>query len=388
MAEGRRLRVVHVIASSERGGAESALATLLAGLDRERIEPFLAFHGNGPMAGEYRRTARTAVFDLTRPLRPGSLRQLAAWIGGNGAHVVHTHLWTADVIGGLASVLARTPLRVASVWGEYFLGCEQVGLKRFRTAAMARAYRLVYRLFDRIVPVSDAVARGLLRRPGFRVDASRVCVIHPGVDASRMVAAAAGASCGAVADGELAVPLLVAVGNLFPIKGHRWLVDAMPLVLKRCPDALLLLVGDGPERAPLERQVRELGLGAHVRLVGSRADVPQLLAQSRVVVVPSTSEGLGIAILEALALAKPVVASRVGGIVEVLEHRKTGLLVPARDPEALAAGILEILSNPVLAAELGAQGRRFVGERFRADTMVRRVESVYLELARAQGLLA
>jgi glycosyltransferase involved in cell wall biosynthesis len=378
----RRLRVLGVIASSERGGAERVFASLVNRLDPDRFEVWVAYHPGGPMREEYGEAAGTRAFDLQNVLDPTTVVALARWMKDIRCHIVHTHLWTADLLGGMAAALARVPVRVATVHTEYFRSSlDEPRSRRVRRACLSRSYRSIYWLFDRVVAVSQSIALDLHRRAGLSIGPGRVRVIRNGLDLSRI------GSSGPLPDRHrlgLAPqgPVITTVANFAPMKGHRWLVAAMPRVLDRFPDATFVLLGDGKEARSIERLVACTGLASRVHFLGSRADALRLMALADVVVLPSvTAEGLPLVCLEALALRRPVVATRVGGIPEVIEDRTTGLLVPPRDPPALAEAIVAVLSNPILAAQLGEQGCRLVSRSFRAEEMVRRTEKLYLELA-------
>jgi glycosyltransferase involved in cell wall biosynthesis len=383
----RRLRVLAVIASSDFGGAERAFASVLKGLDPDRFQVFVACHGQGPMADEYRRHAAglwalplTSIFDARSVVAlAGLMRRLAC-------EIVHSYLWTADVLAGLASALARVPIRLATVGGEYFRAVDDRGIRRARKALLSRGHRVAYWPFDRVIAVSRRTAEDLTSRAGIRVDPRKVITILNGFDLDRV-----GPTSGvARADLELAhaAPVLVTVANFVPMKGHRRLLEAMPGILARFPDATLVLAGSGPGLAAAREHVAAAGLVPRVRILGPRADGVDLLALSDVVVLPSVAaEGLPIVILEALALGKPVVATRVGGIPEVIQDGETGLLVPAGDPQALADAVSSLLADPARAAVMAARGREAVRARFSANGMVRQVERLYLELAAAKGLM-
>jgi len=248
---------------------------------------------------------------------------------------------------------------------------------RVRRRALARTYRAVYALHHRVIAVSRAVARDLRARPGLPVAADRLRVVYNGLDLARVQAAeplpraALGVPAGA--------PLVVCVGNLFPIKGQRLLISAFARLRQRLPAAHLLLVGEGPDRPALERLAAAHGQQEHVHFLGARADAPAILAASDVVAVPSLAEGLPLVPLEALALGKPVVATRAGGLPEIIAHGVTGLLVPPRRPEALAAALLAVLTQPAYAAALAARGRAQVLARFTPTAMAAGVTRVYAE---------
>jgi len=382
-----RLRILAVIASSEFGGAERVLASLLEGYDRDRFEVWVACHGDGPMIEEYRRHASGVwAFDLVNIFKPATVAALARLTERLHCQIIHTHLWTADLLGGMAAVLARVPIRVATVHGEYFRTVEEEGLHWARKIALSKTFRLTYRLFDRVIGVSRSVAADLLERPGLRVGPGKVTVIRNGLDLSRIPVSGSRVDRRDLGLSATA-PVLIAVANFSPYKGHRWLLEAMPRVLRRFPEAMLLLVGDGSTLPAIRRQVQERQLEGNVRMTGFRRDAIELMALSDVVVLPSvSSEGPSTVVLEALALGKAVVATRVGGIPEVVEDGETGLLVPPRDPRALADAICTLLADRSRAQLLGEKGRRAVWDRFCDATMVRQNECLYLDLAVAKGV--
>lgn len=381
-----RLRVLAVIASSELGGAERSFVSLIKGLDRDRFEVWVACHSGGPMVEEYRQHASGVyVVDLLNIFNPGSVIALARLMRQLRCQIVHSRLWTADVLGGLAAAFARVPIRVSTVGGQYFQAVEEQGFRRARKAALSRTYRSVYGLFDRIVAVSRSLAEDLVHRPGFRVDPGKVAVIRNGIDLPCIPRSSAGVHRETLGLSPTA-QVVVTVANFFSIKGHRWLVEAMPRIVQRYPEAMFVLAGDGNILPAIRRMVGDYGLGRYVRFVGPQLEPLELIALSDVVVVPSVSEGLPRVVLEALALGKPVVATRVGGIPEIIEDGETGLLVMPRDPESLADAILAVLSDSALAKILGENGREVVRARFSADTMVRQTEQLYLDLALAKGV--
>lgn len=167
------------------------------------------------------------------------------------------------------------------------------------------------------------------------------------------------------------------VARLAEQKGQRYLLEAAALVVARRPDTRFVLVGDGELRDELEAQARSLGLGDHVQFTGARADVPELLASFDVFAFPSLFEGFCVAVIEAQAAGVPVVATPVGGIRETVVHGETGLLVPPRDPAALAEAIVRLLDSPDEARRLAGEARRQVRERFSETRMVEETLTLY-----------
>jgi glycosyltransferase involved in cell wall biosynthesis len=172
-------------------------------------------------------------------------------------------------------------------------------------------------------------------------------------------------------------PIVGVVARLEAEKGHRTLIDAWPLVLAAHPEAWLLVVGEGSERDSLEAQVASLGIAGCVVFTGRREDVPAVTAALDISVLPSYREAQGLSVLEAMALSRPVVASRVGGIPEMIEDGVSGLLVPPNDHEALAGAIKRLLSDHPYADMVARRGHDLVHDRFCIELMVRSIETLY-----------
>jgi glycosyltransferase involved in cell wall biosynthesis len=180
---------------------------------------------------------------------------------------------------------------------------------------------------------------------------------------------------------EAAAPAIASVGRLSPEKGQATLLRAMPALLGVSPDARVLLCGEGPEQDALRKLASELGISDRVEFLGFVPDVRPVLAAANVFVMPSLTEGLGVAALEAMAMAKPVVASAVGGLPESIADGESGLLVPAGDPEALSAAVLALLRNPGRARMMGAAGRDRALEHYDRPVVVAQVMKLYQEVA-------
>jgi L-malate glycosyltransferase len=181
------------------------------------------------------------------------------------------------------------------------------------------------------------------------------------------------------------------LSRLDRVKGIEYFLEAAAMVARRVPEARFLVVGDatkqvdGDYRKELERRADRLGVGARIRFTGLRSDVPDILAEVAVSVLPSLSEGLSNVLLESMAAGVPVVATTVGGNPEAVEDGVTGLLVPPRDPGALAQAICRFLDSPELASRFGQAGRERVLDRFSLERMVQETESLYLDLLSRAG---
>jgi glycosyltransferase involved in cell wall biosynthesis len=374
----RELRLFCVTSSSEIGGAERYLAMLLKGLARAGVEVVVAHPGGGPMAEQYRAAAaRTRALDASSVFAPRTVRRLASWMREERAQLVHTHLWNADVLGGLAARQAGLPA-VSTVYGAYHLPIGVAGLRGLRRRALSRAYRAIYARFDRVIALSEYIRKDLIERAGIRAPGAAIETIYPGFEPEGPLPDGLGA-------GHTGAPRsIVSVGNLFPIKGQEWLLRAMPRVLERLPGTTCALIGDGPERGRLESLAAELGLGDRVAFLGTVANPLERVSRAGVFVLPSVSEGLPLAILEAWRLGVPVVASKAGGIPEAVEDGRSGLLVPPRDPARLADALVAVLSDSGLARRLAEAGREAVRVRFAFDAMLDRTIALYARVLDAR----
>ncbi len=295
-----------------------------------------------------------ALFELRRVLRRMP------------ADIVHTHSSKAGFLGRLAARAAGVPHIVHTPHGHIFEGYFSPATTRVFLALE----RVAARFTDRIITLSDAEARDHLRHGIGRPEQFETIPSGVDLDGLQTVAPVRLMSGG---------PVIGVVARLTPIKGLSDLIFAAPSVLRRCPEARFLLVGDGEMRPALEAQARELGLGDRLTFAGFRADVPSVMAGMDLVALPSLNEGMGRVLVMAMALGKPIVATRVGGVAELLGDGEAGLLVPARDPPALAEAIGTLLLDPARAAALGEAGRRRA-PRYSAQAMLDALAKVYREV--------
>jgi glycosyltransferase involved in cell wall biosynthesis len=358
------------------GGAESVFDTLMRGLG-ERFEPYVVCDSTGSMVERYRESATDLVATpMNAPTHLGASRVIASLIDRWSIDLVHTHLWNADLFGAWAGTRRRRPV-VSTVHGSNFLPFGTTGAHRLRRQSLSLAYRAVYRLCDRVIAPSQALADDLTTRIGLRVPRHRIVVVPNGLDVKATRARAATAVLPASVAARMPAPLIVCVANMFAIKGHEWLVRALPDVLARLPNAVVVMVGDGETRAAVEQLTGEIGVRDHVVFTGSLESPLGIVREAHVCVMPSLSEGLPIALLEAMALGRAVVASSVGGIPEVVQDGATGLLVPPADPKALSVALGRVLLDPTLRTTLGEAASAHVEREWSAGRMVDRTAAVY-----------
>jgi glycosyltransferase involved in cell wall biosynthesis len=362
------LRIVLALESSGPGGAENVVLRLAQALRERGDAPIVATLQPGWM------TERAQAQDLPVWIVPQRSGVDLAWVARfairlrrEQVDLLHTHEFAMNSFGGAAALLARIPA-VSTIHGRHWVA------DRPRRAL---AYRMLRRLGIPIVPVSEDLAGFLVQ--GLSVPRAWLEVVHngiplpaePAVDRARARAEAREA-LRIPADGQL----VVAVGNLYPVKDHASLLRA----LASLPAARVAIAGRGAEEEPLRRLASELGIAERVHLLGLRDDVETVFAAGDVFAQPSLSEGLPLAVLEAMASGLPVVASRVGGIPEAVIEGETGFLTPPADPAALAAALARVLEAEDRGASLGAAGRARVAAEFSVEQMAARYRQLYVRL--------
>jgi glycosyltransferase involved in cell wall biosynthesis len=369
--------VVHYSDSDGFGGAEQVMLQLLAGLDRRRWRPVLMHHGR---TGSEHLTARAA--ELGIPFHP--VPRVVRWahlgrgflplvraIRAERAAVFHAHLPAtfSARYGLVAGKLARVPAVVATA---HLFTHVPPGLRADLNHRATRA------CVDRYIAVSEEVARRMRTR--FRIPASRITIVRNGIDVDGY-GRSPNPELRDTLTGGATRAVVLTVARLDAQKGHEHLLAAAA----RVPQALFVFAGDGEERARLEDLARRLGVADRVRFLGQRGDIPDLLAVCDLFVLPSLFEGLPLAVLEAMAAGRPVVATAVGGTDEAVLEGESGLLVPPGDPPALAAAITAILDSPRLARRLGDAGRARVRQEFGVQRMIGAVANVYEDLLERAG---
>lgn len=360
------LRTIHIdTARTWRGGQNQALLTV-KGLRALGHPTMLVAHPDG----ELRRRAPQDP-DLV-PLAPRfEIDFHAAWKLARIIRAFNPALLHAHDPHGVA--LAALALGFRMPWPPPML----VASRRvdFRLAGHALS-RAKYRHVDRFICASAAIAR-ILEQGG--VEPARVVTVHEGVDLAH-VAEAPPLSLHETFWLPHGAPVVLNVAALVPHKGQRYLIDAFADVVRVVPDARLVILGQGELHDALNKQVRQHGLERHVLLPGFRTDVLSLMKTADLFVMSSTTEGLGTSLLDAMACARPIVATSTGGIPEVVIHEETGLLVPPRDADSLADALVTLLRDEPRARLYGAAGYERVHRRFSVEHMVRETVAVYEQM--------
>lgn len=393
--------VIHLITRLDWGGsAQNTLLTAI-GHDRARFLPMVVAGAIGQwddQGGREAGDAQSAVLQragvrwqvlpsLTRELHPikdlVALWHLIRLFRRERPAIVHTHTSKAGALGRLAAWIARVPVLVHTPHGHVFYG----HFGRFLSWLFLLIERALARVTTAMIALTDAEREEhLSRRVGRR---ETFAVVPSGIDVERFRRVNVGAIPGARPAGATypeGAFVIGSVGWLTPVKGHAVLIEALARLKAKYPQAHLLLIGGGGLRDELKQLAVRLGVASSVDFLGMRTDVPECLAALHCFVLPSLNEGMGRALVEAMAAARPVIASRVGGIPAIVEDRRTGLLVPPGDAEALAAAIAELIARPDWARSLALAARERIDAAFSVPGMVRAVEAVYDEALKRVGM--
>ncbi len=369
----QRVRVVQVMATGTNGGAQEHVFNLVKRLDRDFYDVTVVSLSPGSAVRKLQRHGIDTVV-IDEPDDAIATGILAAYLADTRADVVHNHMYRAEIVGTKAAIALgeaghRRPWVMSTVHSS-----------RVRTSEDQDELRRLTPAIDHLVVVSHAIDDKVVSEG--RTAAPR-SLIYNGVDLDRYDHQEPCCTLREEYGMEPDAPIVGVVGRLELEKGHPTLLEAWPLVLAQQPGAYLMIVGEGSRLDALHDIAREQGIERHVIFTGRRDDIPAITAAFDVAVLPSYREAQGLTILEAMALSRPVVASRVGGIPEMVEDGVTGLLVPPHDPPALAAAIVRLLSDHQLADMVARAGHDLVHDRFCIQLMVNAVQELYDEGARA-----
>jgi glycosyltransferase involved in cell wall biosynthesis len=378
-------RVLRIVTRLNVGGPARQAVFLSGALERRGFETELVSGSVGQGEGELVPTdgLHTRIPELRRPLDPikdpQAARAVRRLVRARRPHVVHTHMAKAGALGRLAAHRARVPVVIHTFHGHVLEGY----FGRPVTAAFLAAERRLARWSDVLVAVSPAVRDELL---ALRIgEPSRWRVIPLGLELDDLLAPAP-----AVDESRRRLrlpqqgPIVGIVGRLVPIKDHVTFLEAAAKMAARRPDLTFVAAGDGELRSALETKGREM-LGDRIRFLGWVSDLPSLYAAMDVAVLTSRNEGTPVSLIEAGAAARPVVSTRVGGVDDVVRDGVTGVLTPAGDAEAIAAGVLGLLEDPGRARAMGQAAREQVPGRFSAERLADDLADLYRELLARAG---
>jgi glycosyltransferase involved in cell wall biosynthesis len=377
-----KTRILHVVPGLGHGGAEHQLLMNIQRLDGSRFESHVVHLYPRTQLAPLIEAAGARVHSIACSGPFGTARRilkLARLIRQLDIDLVHTSNVDGELHGGIAGRMAGVPVigTLTNIANEpvRLVDNPYVNARKLRWAQRLR--RLVLRrTHDRYIAISAYVSQSTIRAVG--LPPAAIEVIYRGLPESGPAAEPHHVEA---VRRELEMdryyPVLLTVGRLVAQKGQRYLIEAMPEILRSHPRAQLLIVGMGILEQKLREQVNELGLRSSVRFLGRREDVPALMGAADMFVFPSLFEGLGVSLLEACASGLPCVASNVGPLPEVVENGVTGALVPSQDPTSLAEAVSRLASDPDLMRRYGVAARARVRQTFRIERSIAQLEALY-----------
>lgn|GEM_PF-273128 len=370
MNNGSKIKIVQIIADSEPGGGPAHVLGLLKALDSAKFEKFLVCP-TGFLSTEAKKITGVKVINIPMKSKfdwisileiKKALDSIQSGHDPFGPMVVHIHGVRAGLLGRLA-----VPKTVLSIYTEHRYDGDYHLKNSLNEFFQKLTLRWLNRKSHRIIAVSSSVKKFLINNE--LAESEQVVVIPNAIntDGDRKVKKIREAN---------RPPLLGNIGNLNIQKGQVYLIDAMREVVRHFPSASLEIIGEGEERKNLTNKIKSLGLERHISLLGRKKDPSKYLSHWDVFVLPSVAETFGIAILEAMSNGIPVIASKVGGIPDIIDSRKNGLLVKCRDSKVLAKAIINILDHPATAAKYKREGLKRVAD-YEWKNVIKEIERVY-----------
>ncbi len=361
-----QIAVAIFLTSFDPGGTERQMTELIRRLDDSRYRVHVVcLRREGAWLDRVTSRATSVVeFRISGFAKLHTVRQMwrfAQWCRRERISVLHTCDFYANVFGLVGGALAGVPVRIGS----------RRDLNPDKTSGQMRLQRLAYSFSTRVVANSPAAA-AILRTEG--IPSADVALIPNGVDASAYP----------VRTVRTEVRRVITVANLRPEKDHETLIAAAAALVDPCPELRYQFVGDGPRRKVLEKLARARGVDHVIEFLGHREDVPALLAAADVFVLPSRSEACPNGAIEAMASGLPVVACAVGGLLDLVETGRTGILVPPSDPEPLAVALRSLYEHPERARKMGREARQEVRAKYSFERMVGAFEDLYATELRAR----
>lgn len=377
-----KFRVLHLIRPAA-GGMKNHLLSLLRHCDREMFYPVVACPGY--MARDLASLDFKAIdLPIRGELSPLSdlrvVKQLVSILKDEKITILHAHSSKAGLVGRVAARLAGTPLVLLTAHNSIFY--EEWPF--WKKSLFAFAERALNRYTDRIITVSEALRSELINRES--LDQGKVVTIQNGIETELFETQVRRCFTLRNLDLSLSEQVVGMVARLASQKGVTYFLKAAAM-LARDYKVNFVIIGDGPLRRQLEEEALSLGIKDRVVFTGERHDIPYLLPAFDVFVLSSLTEGFPLTILESLAAGCPVVATRVGGIPEIIRDNFNGLLVEPADPAGLAIAVASLLSDPKKAAAMGQAGKALVKEKFTAAVMARKVEEEYKNLLSNRGFI-
>jgi glycosyltransferase involved in cell wall biosynthesis len=361
-------RVIQVVEDLPVGGLETTIKHITNYIDPLKFEVRVCcLEEGGTIADEIKDRGHIVdILGLNNYYNPMQILALTRYFKIHRPDIVHTHGYFASTFGRLAAYLAKVPVIIRQIQNkEIYL---RIHHKLFEF--------ILTRLTEGIIAVSKDSALYQINR--CHVPPQKIVIVPNGVDTVSLDNAPSPEPFLKQFGIDNCEALIGCIGRLVPIKGHIYMIRSMPDVLKRYPQARLLIIGDGPEKQNLFQEAIKLSISEKVIFTGMRRDIESILKSLRVFVQPSTTiEGLPLSITEAMYAGVPVVASEVGGVSEIVRDEETGLLVTPKNPKQLSMAILRLLDNPKLTKKLLTNSFDLCKKQFSIEIIVKKIEIIY-----------
>lgn len=374
-----KINILHIYQNSKIGGVQQQLLGLLKAYNRELFHPIFCCLGPKEEMGKETEEIGIDFIHLNRSrynrFSPGIILDLHKLMKKKQIHVVRTHRYRSNLYGRLAALLAGVPAIIASVHDNY---------RTDKRPARRVINRILSKITDKIVAVSEDIKKDIIRYD--KVDPSKIEVIPNGIDVERFNPKNTTDIRKEFSLEESDI-IIGFVGRIVPAKGLEYLLDAFPYVKEEFKSIKLLIVGEGSLVEELKEKAKKNSIFDNIIFTGRRRDIPEILSGINIFVMPSIAEGLPNALLEAMAMGKPIVATEVGGIPEVIKNRFNGILVPPRDTRALATAMKELIGNAQVAAKMGQAARDLVQDNFTIKAIAQKWQSLYLSILKEKGLM-
>jgi len=376
-----KIKVLEMIDQPFLGGGQKTILSLAKHLDREKFSVSVCSQDSGPLVDEVKKSKiRHFPVSFSKKFKGRIIKEISCILRKEKIDILHTHGGIAGFYGRWAARNCRTPVVVHTLHGIHYL--------HYRNLLLKQIYIYLERIFslftDALVFVCDSDRKKAKRLK--LAPQKKMYVIKNGIDLPqlreedvRMRMKELGL--------KLAQPVLGTVARLHRQKGIIYLLQAAEEIHRSFPEVKIFIVGGGPLRLNLERKAQKLAVDKFVFFLGERTDAAALLSFFDVFILPSLWEGLPYVMVEAALLGKPIVATEVDGVREIIEDRETGVLVPPRNPEKLAEAVVGLLQNRDYAAKLGEKAKKTIPPNFTLPRMIEETERLYLSLIRGQALL-
>ncbi|MFH1704114.1 MAG: glycosyltransferase [Nitrospirota bacterium] len=373
-----KINILHIYQNSKIGGVQQQLLSLLKAYNREWFHPIFCCLGPKEEMGKEIEGTGIEFIPLNKlrynRFSSGIVLELHRLMKKKQIHVVRTHRYRSNLYGRLAAFFAGVPVIIASVHDNYRTD------KRPKRRIMNR---ILSKITDKIVAVSEDVKEDIMRYD--RIDPSKIEVIPNGIDVERFNPEKNTTDIRKEFSLEEDDIVIGFIGRIVTAKGLEYLLDALPYLKGEFKSIKLLIVGEGSLVEKLKERAKKNNIFDNILFTGKRRDIPEILASINIFVMPSIAEGFPNALLEAMAMGKPIVTTEVGGIPEIVKNGFNGLLVPPRDTLSLSKAIKELISNDQLAAKMGQAASNLVRDNLSIKAIAQKWQSLYLSILKEKA---